>query len=635
VNKRIFFGTFLLVALQGFSQSSGKILQEGFENGMASWTSSGVDNRCVANTAHSGKYCLQVPAGGRVSKEINLLPNHEYKFSIWLKTASGSDEIQLNAKGLNGNDVSGATALTDWTNIERKFTTSSNQKKVTIEIYHPENAGKNPAWADDFLLMDLGVNKEIKVSGIQPLPARIPQNEYGIMQQPNDKVKWLVDARFGMFIHWGLYAGPASGEWYMENKPVPIDTYRELAYPASGGEYFSADKFNADDWAALAKSAGMKYMCLTAMHHDGFALFDSRYINSFTSKQTLNHDFVKEYTDACRKAGLKVGLYKTLINWRYPGYYDVNGTDAKKNSWGYVADMSHQENARQMKEGLYNDVKQLMTGYGKIDMIFWDGGWLGQQGSDADAAYFWEPGKFLDTTNKWPVNKFFQDTDVATGKPLGIMGIVRKYQPDILVNPRASWMGDYMSEEGGAPITGPVRSKEIWQKCMTVGGAWGYSSAMEDSTKMISFDQLKRMLADVVIRNMSLLLNVGPDRHGVISKPVSQLLQRTGDWLHDRKETIYGTFGGPWNPKDGEYGFAYRDSTIYVFLLDNFKGNTITLPSVNKGQHVIKVYEVGIDSKLKFSQNKNREITIRFSPADDNIRIFAVKLNREVMSSEL
>lgn len=471
-------------------------------------------------------------------------------------------------------------------------------------------------------------------SGIHPLPARVPQSEYGIVQQPNDKVKWLLNTRFGMFIHWGLYAGPGQGEWYMENKAVPIDVYRRLAYPASGEEYFSADKFNADDWAALAKSAGMKYMCLTTMHHDGFALFDSRYINSFTSKQTLNRDFVKEYTDACRKAGLKVGLYKTLINWRYPGYYDVSGTGAKKNSWGYVADMSHQENARQMKEGLYNDIKQLMTGYGKIDLIFWDGGWLGQQGSDADAAYFWEPGKFLNTANKWPVNKFFQDTDAATGKPLGIMGIARKYQSDILVNPRSSWMGDYMSEEGGAPITGPIRSKEIWQKCMTVGGAWGYSSAMEDSTKMISFSQLKRMLTDVTIRNMSLLLNVGPDRHGVISKPVTHLLQQTGDWLHGREEAIYGTLGGPWNPKDGEYGFAYRDSTIYVFLLDNFKGNAITLPSVNKGQHVVKVYEVGIESKLKFSQNNNREILIRFPGTGDNIRIFAVKLDKKVMSEE-
>ncbi|HEX3024494.1 MAG TPA: alpha-L-fucosidase, partial [Chitinophagaceae bacterium] len=183
-------------------------------------------------------------------------------------------------------------------------------------------------------------------------------------------------------------------------------------------------------------------------------------------------------------------------------------------------------------------------------------------------------------------------------------------------------------------ITGPVRSKEIWQKCMTLGGAWGYTGAMEDSNQMFSFNQLKRMLADVVIRNMSLLLNVGPDRHGVISKPVTHLLQQTGNWLSNRKEAVYGTLGGPWNPKDGQYGFAYSDSTIYVFLLDNFKGNAITLPAINKGQHVVNVHEVGIDSKLNFSQNKNREITIRFPDADDNIRIFAVKLNEKIINNE-
>lgn len=631
MNKLILFGVYFLTVLQAFSQLPEKILEEGFENGITSWTSSNHANKRVADPVYSGNYSLQLPSGGRIFKTIDLLPNHIYKLSVWLKTASGSDEIQVHIKGLNGNLASGASALTDWVHIKKRLTTTGNQGKATIELYHPQNAADNPAWADDLLVVDMGLNKETKPSGIQPLPTRIPRSEHGIQQQSNDKLKWLIDARFGMFIHWGLYAGPGRGEWYMENKAIPIDEYRKLAYPVSGNEYFAADKFNAADWAALAKSAGMKYMCLTAMHHDGFALFDSKYGNAFTSKQTLNRDFVKEYTEACRNAGLKVGLYKTLIDWRYPGYYDVRGTGVKKNSWGYATDISHKENARQLKEALYADVKQLMTGYGNIDLIFWDGGWLGQQGTDADAAYFWEPGKFLDAANEWPVNSLFQDKDRVTGKPLGLMGMVRKYQPDIIVNPRSSWMGDFMSEEGGGPITGPVRTKDIWQKCMTIGGAWGYTPALEDSSKLISFNQLKRMLADAVIRNMSLLLNVGPDRHGVISQPVVRLLQQTGSWLHNREEAIYGTLGGPWNPKDGEYGFAYRDSTIYVYLLDDFKGNTITLPAVNKGQRAVKVYEVGPHSRLHFTQNNKNEITLRFPEAADNIRVFAVKLNCGVM----
>jgi len=616
------------------SQAPASAGGDDFENPALQWLSPENGAAITGRLFHGGKYCLELLSGAHARKTYPVLPRHRYRLSVWLKTASGSDEIQVSTKDLLGGEMSAASALADWSKVEREFSAPDGKSTVTVELYHPRNAGDNPAWADDFRLIDLGLNSDSGQAGIRPLPGRTPASQFGVVQQPNKKLKWLLDARFGMFIHWGLYAGPARGEWYMENSAVPIDKYRELAYPGSGDEYFVADKFDADAWAALAKRAGMRYMCLTTMHHDGYALFDSRYMNSFSSKQTLNRDFVKEYTDACRKAGLKVGLYKTLINWRYPGYFDVTGKDSKKNRWNYTADSSHKENARLLKEGLFADTRTLMTNYGKIDMIFWDGGWLGQQGTDADAAYFWEPGQFLSSTNPWQVNPYFQEMDLATGKPLGLMGLVRKYQPDIIVNPRSGWMGDFESEEGSAPVTGPVRTSKIWQKCMSMGGAWGYTAAMEDPDKLISLAGMKRMIADVTIRNMSLLLNVGPDRHGVISKAVTHLLEETGAWLDGRAEAIYGTFGGPWNPKDGQFGFGYRDSTIYVFLLDDFKSNVFTLPAVNPGQRVLKAYEVGRKSKVTFSQNRKREISFSFPAADDNIRIFALVLNRTVMDGQ-
>ena len=148
----------------------------------------------------------------------------------------------------------------------------------------------------------------------------------------------MLDDKLGMFIHWGLYAGPAQGEWHMEYAGIQPEVYRKLAYPESGDKYFDAKDFDADKWMELAKKIGARYAVLTAQHHDGYALFESKYMNAFTSKQTHNRDFVKEYVDACRKAGLKVGLYKTLINWRYPGYYDVTGTDCKPNKFGYTTE---------------------------------------------------------------------------------------------------------------------------------------------------------------------------------------------------------------------------------------------------------------------------------------------------------
>jgi alpha-L-fucosidase len=329
---------------------------------------------------------------------------------------------------------------------------------------------------------------------------------------------------------------------------------------------------------------------------------------------------------------LKVGLYKSLINWRYPGYYDVNGTDCKPNKFGYKTDPAHKENARLMKEELYCQTKELMTKYGKIDQIYWDGGWISQQGSDADGAYFWESGQFLDPKNEWPVNHYFQDNDEKTGKPLGLMGIVRKYQPDIIVNPRTGWYGDYKSEEGSQAITGPVRTEEVWEKNMTMASGWGYTPAHNDTTKLINCNQLKRMLADCVIRNMSLLLNVGPDRHGQITQEAQNVLRQTGQWLQKVGDAVYGTRGGPWNPKDGEYGFAYKGNTLYIYLLNGFKSDEFILPDVNKDQKVVRAYTI-IDGKtISLRKKGNGETVLKgFKQSDKDVTILAVELNKAVM----
>jgi alpha-L-fucosidase len=175
-----------------------------------------------------------------------------------------------------------------------------------------------------------------------PEPAlRVPQTEMDITQLPNEKLDWLLDARFGMFIHWGLYSGPGRGEWVMEHEAIPPEKYRQYAFSESGDAYFDASDYHPEAWAQLAKDAGMKWMCLTARHHDGFCLFDSRHPNGFTSMQTLKRDLVAEYVTACRAAGLKVGIYYSPLSWRYPDYYDVTGTSCLPNKFGYKTDPSY------------------------------------------------------------------------------------------------------------------------------------------------------------------------------------------------------------------------------------------------------------------------------------------------------
>jgi alpha-L-fucosidase len=603
------------------------------QSGLKPWSPLGNSVSLTLTTVHSGKQALELNAGSTVQSVLKLQPLSRYKLTGWLKTESGSGEVQLKINGLGEHNTGLASALADWKKVELEFVTDEGQTNAMIEITNPENQAKNRAWADDFSIEYLGTYAPEKPAGIKPLSPRVPITDMGIPQQDNSKLDWLLDAKFGMFIHWGIYASLAKGEWVMENQGLSPEEYRKMVYPESGNLYFAADKFNADEWATLAKEAGMKYMCMVTMHHDGYSLFESKYMNAFTSKQTHNRDFLKEYVTACRKQGLKVGLYKTLINWRYPGYYDVNGTDCKPNKFGYITDVSHKENARLMKEELYCQTKELMTKYGKIDQIYWDGGWLGQQGSDADGAYFWESGKFQDPKSPWPVNPYFQDLDEKTGKPLGLMGMVRKYQPDVLVNPRTGWYGDYKSEEGSQAITGPVRTEQVWEKCMTMAPGWGYTPAHNDTTKLISCNGVKRMLADCVIRNMSLLLNVGPDRHGQITPEAQNVLRQTGKWLEKVGEAVYGTRGGPWNPKDGMYGYAYKGNTIYIYLLQDFKGSTFVLPAINKGQKVIRAYSVTSGKDIAFKQNAKRETLLKsFSMDDKVVTILAVVLDKAVMA---
>lgn len=636
MNKINFLSFLLVLTLLASAQKVGltvpsKIDFEG--ETLFPWVVVGDAAKLTTAVVKNGNKALEISSGSSVQSFITLTPNSTYRLSVWVKTNSGSDEVQVNVLGLAENNTSAASALANWTLVKKQFHVGDNQNKGIIEFKNPENSAKNKVWVDDLQLERIGDYAPVKPSGIKPLPARKQVVDQGIETQSNEKLAWLLDAKFGMFIHWGIYAGHARGEWVMYNTPISAENNRAHAYPVSGDKYFSADKYDPVAWAKLAKDAGMKYMNMTTMHHDGYALFESKHYNAFTSKQTHNRDFVKEYVDACRAEGLKVGLYKTLINWRYPGYYDVTGTDCKTNPFGYKTDIRNKENARIMKEELYCQVKELMTNYGKIDHIFWDGGWLAQQGSDADAAYFWEAGKYLDPNNAWPVNPYYHYTDPQTGKPLGLMGMIRKYQPDIIVNPRSSWYGDIKSEEGNAAVTGAVRTEDIYEKCMSIAPGWGYTKAHEDEKRVKSTDDLKRMLADCVIRNMVFLLNVGPDRHGQIPQLVQDRLLEMGKWLDQVGDAVYGTRGGPWNPKDGHYGYAYKGNTIYVYLLSDFAGETFTLPAVNKGQKAVKAYVVSDKKAVKLKQHNNREITLSGINRDDKaVTIIAVELNKDVMN---
>jgi alpha-L-fucosidase len=466
-----------------------------------------------------------------------------------------------------------------------------------------------------------------------PIPAlRIPQSNLGVDQQPDANVQWLRDTKIGMFIHWGVYAGPAKGEWWMHNAPITPANYRRYVTDTTS-EQFTADAYNPGAWAQLAKDLGAGYTVLTARHHDGFALWPSTHPNAWTSGQApLNRDFVRDYVAAVRAAGLRVGLYYSPINWRYPGYYDVYGTNCAANPWGYVTDPAHKENARIMKTEVYQAVKELVTRYGVIDDLWWDGGWLAEKGSDADAAFFWEPGQYRDTANAWPVDAAYGDTEVGTGKPLGLTGMVRKYQPNIVATPRAGWIGDHTVEEGPSVPSGAIRTGQVAQKAFTIDGTWGYNA----TASVMSFGTAANLLANSFIRDMCVLVNVGPDRHGTVPAAQASVIRELGTFMSANREAIYSTRGGPWNPVDGQYGFTYRDTTIYVHLLSGYGGTSFITPPVGDAQ-VTRVYDVVSGNNLTYTVAADQKVTIT---GIDRTRysvdtIVAVRLDRTVAPADI
>jgi alpha-L-fucosidase len=446
-----------------------------------------------------------------------------------------------------------------------------------------------------------------------------------ITPQPDSVAQWYRDAKFGMFIHWGLYSGPAQGEWYMSDAAIPINTYRKYAYPSThtpgDTAYFQADAFLAgndmrSNWAQFAKAAGMKYMVLTSRHHDGFSLTDSMHPNCFCATQTLGKDLFDIYRQRCLDAGLRFGVYISVMDWRYPGYFDVTGTNCASNKWGYTTDPAHKENARQMKEEFYAHVTHIMKKYSPVDYVFWDAGYLGLQGSDADAAYFWEPDKYRSATNQWLISEQYAeyDSSVNPPKPLGVMGICRKYSPNILANPRLGWTGDVDSREGNFADNGAISSTQRWERACNYnvqGGGysakWGYVL----DWRPMGYNGLVTALTNALVRDGNLLLNFGPDRHGNLPQAAVDTVLKMGIWLSKVGDAVYGTRGGPWQPVDNQYGFTSKKGKIFIHIEPGYSGTSFTTSAISGGNaQVTKCFDLNAQQDLSFTKNSNGGITI-------------------------
>ena len=376
---------------------------------------------------------------------------------------------------------------------------------------------------------------------------------------PEQDMRWWREARFGMFVHWGLYSISGRGEWVMWNERICHREYRKLM------ERFEAKKFNANEWAACARDAGAKYMVLTARHHDGFCLFDSK-ADDFTSvNSAAKRDFIAEYVKACRKAGLRVGLYFSPLDWRFPGYF--------------FPDL-YRESAEAMKQLAYDQIRELLTNYGKIDILWFDGGgddWLGFGGIEYGGSneHGWH-----NRDKTWPQSRHYGGEPLW--QPDELYAMIRKLQPKIVMNDRAGslgvdWEGDFYTPEGRI---GEYNTSRAWETCDRLTGSWGHIPGQP----MRSLRNCVQLLANVAMRDGNLLLNVGPDGAGEIEPRHVRRLAQVGDWLASYGESIYGTRGGPYKPASWG-GSTHRNNHIYIHITD-WVDDTVIIPPLK--QRILK-----------------------------------------------
>ncbi|MDQ7012813.1 MAG: alpha-L-fucosidase [Planctomycetota bacterium] len=368
-----------------------------------------------------------------------------------------------------------------------------------------------------------------------------PESRSGAQLSDDPRMDWWRDARFGMFIHWGLYAVPAGewdgttthAEWIRTTAQIPLETYDGFV------EQFNPVNFDADAWAAMAADAGMKYIVITTKHHDGFALYDSAFSDFDIMATPFKRDIMAELAEATRAHGLEMCWYYSIMDWHHPDYLPRRGWEAADRPEG-DADMDR------YVMHLFAQVTELLTKYGDIGVMWFDGEWEATWNSSYGEALY---------------------------------KLCRALQPDVIVNNRVDkgrggmagisdegYFGDFGTPEQTIPATG-IPGVD-WETCMTMNGHWGYNAADKDFK---STTDLLWKLGDIASKGGNFLLNIGPKADGSFPQESIDRLREIGDWMDVNGEAIYGTTASPfdtlpWGRCTAKIGD--ETSTLYLHVFD-------------------------------------------------------------------
>lgn len=352
-------------------------------------------------------------------------------------------------------------------------------------------------------------------------------------QTPGD-TSWYTHDRFGLFIHWGLYSLPARHEWVKSYEEMDTETYNKYF------NHFNPDLYNPKVWADAAEYAGMKYFVITTKHHEGFCLWDSQLTDYKATNTPARKDLLKPMVDAFREKNFKVGFYHSLLDWHHP-HYTIDERHPMRNNQELVS----KNNERDMNiyaDYMHGQVKELLTGFGNIDMIWFDF-------SVVPSERFLGKGK-----EAWQSEKLIK--------------MIRDINPSILINDRLEIDQDIKTPEQYQPrkwfeVDGqPV----IWEACQTFSGAWGY---FRDEESWKSVDMLIKMLIDSVSKGGNLILNVGPTGRGDIDSRALERLRGIGDWMKYHSRSIYGCTEAPEEficPPDCRFTYNPEKNRLYLHI---------------------------------------------------------------------
>ncbi|MDF2716840.1 MAG: hypothetical protein K0R28_3765 [Paenibacillus sp.] len=396
-----------------------------------------------------------------------------------------------------------------------------------------------------------------------------------------ERTKWFTDSRFGMFIHWGLYAIPARGEWLRSTEKLSIEEYDPFF------QEFNPVHYNPREWARVAKAAGMKYAVMTAKHHDGFCLFDSRFTDYKATNTPAGRDLIREYVDAFRAEGLAVGLYYSLLDWHhqdFPKYNDrghpMRGNEAfREGSYEFARYVDY----------MRNQVTELLTNYGTIDVIWFDFSYDDMTGE------VWGASELVRTVRALR-------PDIIIDNRLG--GNIKARHPEV-------YSGDFASPEQIIPPEGVVNEDGLmlpWEACITLNNHWGYN-AMDRDYK--SPKQVIRALIECVSKGGNMLLNVGPDAKGEIPEESIRVFNDVGKWLRRNHASVYHC-GRSELPKPQWGRYTEHGNKLYAHIYDRGIG-LINLQGLNGKIKRARLLADGSEIKIRSHRDYPEDAFITIS----------------------